>query len=433
MLRVFNPQVSNNHRQAIRQRVQRLRGQSADGTADSGEVRRLTMEDFSTNRRPAVDETALVDRLAGLLADRLGVGSGSEARTNNPDLRSAEPVSLKQVFESAYERNRNDCTDSSWSGYRTLLAKWTRFWCGRGPDLRKLTAEHIQDFFEGVDEWRTERSWIKNSDLLFALLKSACPLSVDNKRGMKTNALLTVEGLPVWSPPRDRWFRDRAKSQTEETDDGRGGHKRCNLPLLTVAEFGKLLTACKSATFLDPLWWECWFCQLWFHGPRWADFWRYTWGTHDSKQTLRIDLKSATIHVTETKAGGNGTCPLPSWLLGRLSLLKSKQNAADGDLVYVGSGSPFVMTPGDAQNRERRWRPQFLAIWEAAGVPVRNPHQMRGVAISHWIKHAPIYRFAAIGHSPPKGDTQLRNYATFDADFQAAAESFPFPDEHRLR
>lgn len=432
MLRVFNPQVSNNHRQAIRQRVQRLRGQSADGTADSGAVRRLTMEDFQ-NRRPAVDETALVDRLAGLLADRLGVGSGSEARTNNPDLRSAEPVTLKQVFESSFERNRNNCTDSSWSGYRTLLKKWTRFWCGRGPDLRKLTAEHLQDFFEGVEEWKTERSWIKNADMLFALLKSACPLTIENDRGMKADALLTIEQLPVWSPPRDRWFRDRAKTRIDDNDESRGGHRQCKLPLLTVTEFGKLLTACKSATFLDPLWWECWFCQLWFHGPRWADFWRYTWGTHDSEQTLRIDLKSSTIHVVETKAGGNGTCPMPSWLLGRLSLLKSKQNAADGDLVYIGKGSPFVMSPGDAQNRERHFGPQFAAIWEAAGIPVRFPHQMRGVAISYWIKHAPIYRFAAIGHSPPKGDTQLRNYATFDVDFQNAAESFPFPEEHRLR
>ena len=385
-------------------------------------------------KRPTtdIDESALnaiAEKLASLMSSKT-----FEARTNNPGLKTGEPLSLKAVFQSCYERNRNDCTESSWSGYRTLLQKWTRFWCGRGPDLRFLTAEHIQEFFEGVEEWRTERSWVKNADLLFALLKSACPLTVENKPGMKEDALLSVDSLPVWNPPRDRWFRDRAKAAVEP-DDSRGGHKRSNLPLLTVAEFGKLLTACKSATFLDPLWWECWFCQLWFHGPRWADFWRYTWNTHDAEAALRIDLKSATIHVTETKAGGNGTCPMPSWLLGRLSLLKHHQKASDGDLVYVAGRrqpeTPWRLPAGDAANRERRWAPQFDAIWNAAGIMKRNPHQLRGVAISYWVKHAPIYRFAAIGHAPPKGDTQLRNYATFDEDFQKAAESFPFPEEHR--
>jgi hypothetical protein len=379
----------------------------------------------------ALDDSAL-DTIAKKL-HLLMSGSGADARTVSPGVSYQQPIVLKQVFESAYGRNRNDCTDSSWSGYRTLLQKWTTFWCGRGPDLRVLTSEHIQDFFEGVEEWRTERSWVKNCDLFFALLKSACPLTVDNKRGMKQDAWLSIDKLPVWDPPRDRWFRDRKKSAIEDT--GRGGHKRCNLPLLTVSEFGQILTACESATYLNPLWWKCWFSQLWYHGPRWADFWRYTWNSHISQGCLRLDLKSSTIHVTETKAGGNGTCPMPSWLLSQFRQLKSAQSAADGDLVYISRpGEPvsqFRMSTGDAQNRERHWLPEFTAIWDRAGIPMRKPHQLRGVAISNWLKHAPIYRFSAIGHAPPKTDTQLRNYATFDEDFQRAAESYPFPDNHK--
>lgn len=430
MLRVYNPRPQmHTHRQAIRQRVQRRR--SGQGLPDSGAARRLAVEEKQASQAadPASD-AALVERLAARIAEHM---SGSEVRTPSPDLRNDRMISLKEVLESCVERNRNACTEASWSGYRTLVAKWTRFWCGRGPDLRFLTAEHIQEFFEGVEEWKSERSWRKNADLLFALLKSACPLTVQNTRGMKEDAWLSIERLPVWSPPRDRWFRDRAKEYSDK--ESRGGHRRCSLPLLTVQEFSQILDACKGAEFLDPLWWEVWFCQLWYHGPRWQDFWRYQWGNHDLQADLRVDLHSATIHVTETKAGGNGTCPMPSWLRSRFAKLRSAQQAADGERVYLNAvdqpESEYRLNPGDAQNRERRWRAQYLQIWESAGVPVRNPHQMRGVAISYWIKHAPIYRFAAIGHAPPKGDTQLRNYATFDADFQRAAEAFPFPESHR--
>lgn len=422
MLRVFNP-VSN---KSVEPRSSVLQASTGRRAYDRLAARSIV---------PSADiNDDLADRIAEKLAAKITVNSGSDVRMNSPGVRPAEPVYLQRVLELCFERHSADCTDSSWSGYRTLVKKWNAYWSGRGPDLRNLTRDHLQAFFEGVEEWHSERSWNKNRDLLYKLLKSACPLSIENDKGMERGALLQKESLPVWEVPRDRWFVDREATAETESEHN-GGHRPCQLPLLTSAELGKILTACKSATFLDPLWWECWFCQVWFHGPRWQDFWRFNWNGHESKSRLRIDLKSATIHVKETKAGGNGTCPMPSWLFGRLALLKSKQNAVNGDLVYVAkAGSAetlFAISPGDAQNRERRFRPQYMAIWEAAGVPVRHPHQMRGVAISNWISHAPTYRFAAIGHSPPKSDVQLRNYATFDQKFIDAAETFPFPDQHR--
>ena len=143
--------------------------------------------------------------------------------------------------------------------------------------------------------------------------------------------------------------------------------------------------------------------------------------------------------MTETKKGNKADVPIPSWLLGRLSILKSNQPPGT-DHVYVASKktdsrlyvkSPFAISRTDVGNRNRAFNPEYKAIFARAGVELRKPHEIRGDGISQWFKHAYKYRCAATGHSPPSGDVQLLNYVRLDEDFRKAVETFPFPDQHR--
>jgi len=450
---VFDPEklsetTKTHHRQSARMRARRrAQRQAAGGEVAAVEpVRRLTMVDILPIRRAVTTTTADVDLDA--LADKIALRMESrqaDHRISSPVVKSSEPLYLADLLKACFSCHASHRTAASWSGYRTLVTKWTAFWEGNGPDLKSLTGEDLQQFFEGVLVWQSERSWRKNCDLLFKLLKTACPLTISNREGRKSDAPLSIDTLPVWELPRDRWFRDRQTTQattqaidgnqpaetTGKTSRNECGHRRRNLPLLTIGEFGSVLTACKGATFMDPIWWECFFCHVWFNGPRWADMWRFRW--NDPLALLAIDMKHQTFRFTETKAGGDGQVPIPSWLYGRLSLLMLAQPKSAS--VYVaakGTESQYAISTSDTANRERRWKPEYEAIWARAGVTLRKPHELRGVSISYWFKHAPKYRFAATGHSPPAGDVQLRNYVTLDEEFRAAAESFPFPRNHKL-
>ena len=452
---IFNPDDLPQNRQAknqsarIRARKQILRQASGGETAHvtkpetiPGPIpieRRIRDHRTAPVTTPPIDLDALAAKLDDLAARREATRATSDTRTNDPGVRATEPTYLPAVLESCFTRFSSHRGQGSWSGYRTLVKYWQRHFGGNGPDLRTLTSDHIQAFFEAVPEWQSERSWRKNSDLLYKLLKTACPLTITNKEGLRKDAPLTIDSLPVWDMPRERWFRDRASGgcQPAGTKRSNCGHRRRNLPLLTIAELGGILTACKSVAFMDPIWWETVISHIFFKGDRWEDLWRYRW--NDATALQSIDLKRAAFHFTETKKGGTSDVPIPSWLLGRLSILKLNQPTGT-EYVYVapqatGSRfaveSDFAIARSDTKNRERRFKPEYEGIFARAGVEIRKPHELRGVAISYWFKHAPKYRFAATGHSPPAGDVQLKNYITLDEDFRQAVETFPFPDQHR--
>lgn len=355
-----------------------------------------------------------------------------DARTTSPGVNQI--ATLRQVYDDLYNRAKNDKAESSWSGYRTLLRYWERSHGCSGPCVTAINEDVLQTFFESVPEWHSERSWQRNRDLLFALLKSCCVESPDNVFGRKKDqAILSRDDLPLWRLPKARWFRDRPKTDVKGKQK-RGGHRKRKIPLLKVEEFGRVLKACDDVEFMDPLWWKTWLSLLWYNGPRFEDSLKYQW---DEGQ-LHFDLQNRLLDFTETKCGGNSGIPMPSWLADLLTELRESQaEGASGDFVFaLGPGEKwsrhqtpdFRLTRGDLSNRHRRLDPEYVAIWKRAGVPVRHPHELRSVAITYWSQHAPEYRFAATGHAPPKGDTQLRSYVILDDKFYQAAETFPYPD-----
>jgi len=337
------------------------------------------------------------------------------------------PVLLSDLLNAFYARSADAKTESSWSGYRTLVRYWETHHKGPGPDVRSLSVDDLQDFFASVNVWRSRRSWVKNRDLLFALLKSGCRRTLDNKKG-SDNPELQTDQLPVWDPPRDRWFRDRDDQLPPVAQ--RGGHRKRKLSVMTADEFGSVLDAVRhsDADFLTPAWWYPFFGLLWFAGPRIEDMWRYRW----EEGRLCVSVDRRVIEFTETKAGGESVVPLPSWLVSQFARLRQSQQANAGDLVFAnvagGEPTPHRLAAGHVQNSSRKFRPAYKRIWTDAGVPLRHPHEMRAQCISLWFKHAPKYRFAATGHQPPKSDVQASNYLIFDDDFRDAAESFPAPD-----
>jgi len=357
-------------------------------------------------------------------------GRGASEGRSNGDTDVAA-VSLRQLLDELYLRRAADKCDSTWSGYRTLVDRWERFHDGPGPDCRKLDAHQLRRFFEGVDEWRSPRSWQKNANWLSALLKSGCPQTMSNRNGVPPGepVRLDFDRLPVFELPRDRWFRDRLNRLPPTTE--RGGHRRRRLPLISVDEFGRVLDACDGVEFLTPEFWRCLLSWIWFAGTRFTDIWSYRWDSGVSHVSIVQRLHS----FTETKTGGTSDVPLPSWLLSQLETLRTLQGGDRAGLPVFSSSRQerddrggYVCPRGDWTNRGRRFSPAWSGIFERADVPLRKPHELRAACVSYWFKHAPNYRFAATGHAPPSGDVQLRNYVILDDQFRDVAESFPFPD-----
>lgn len=346
------------------------------------------------------------------------------------DTRSTRPgvamVRLSDLYDSWHTRAADSKTESSWSGYRTLLRHWSAHHGGPGPDVRQITEPDLLSFFESVEAWNSRRSWKKNRDLLFALLKSGCPRTNDNRDGTREDPPLQLDALPVLELPRDRWFRDRDDKRPPAKR--RGGHRSRKLPVMTPEQFGDVLNATRDDV-CSRLWWISFLSFVWFCGPRLRDVWRYRWT--DGRQLIDLDRQVA--EFTETKSGGESIVPLPSWLLFLFGELHSAQNAEPGDPVFVcdprtkPDAGRHRLSRGDAANETRAFRPSYKATFLRAGVPLRQPHELRANAQSLWFKHSEKYRFAATGHQPPSDDVQLRHYIRLDDDFAAAAESFPFP------
>lgn len=407
---------------------------------------------------PAADETSVVTDLAGVVTPELiaqalqlleaahGTSGAVESkrcdlneerartrvpssdfidtRMNGPGVKTDPPVYLSQLLAAYYERAADAKCESSWSGYRTLVRKWEAFHDGDGPPVQQLTADRLQAFFEGVSEWRSERSWVRNRDLLFKLFKTACRQTIDNVDGLTVSPILSVDALPVWSIPRGRWFRDRA-DKTSQSTEKRGGHKKRKLELLKLDEFGAVLAACDHVSWMSPPWWKAWLSLIWFCGLRFEDSFRLQWASGP----LHVNLSRRVLDMTETKCGGDIAVPLPSWLLQLLESLHDESRI--GLPVFTAASrktaTAMLASRSDISNRERFFGPQYREIWTRAGVELRQPHEVRGVCISRWLKHDARYRFAVTGHKPPKADVQLNHYVTLDDEFRQSCESFPFP------
>ena len=351
---------------------------------------------------------------------------------------AAAPIdtpTLPELFDLFQARTDDDKTPQSWSSFRTLIRYWRNHHGDDGPPSHEITTDTLSTFFRNVAAWQTRRSWEKYRDCVCQILNSACPATIDNPGGMPAAAsILQRDTLPVWRIPKPRWFRDR--NQTNPDNPQRiGGHKKRNIPLLSVDEFGALLTACDYSEYMRPIWWKTWLSLLWFNGPRFHDSlaYRYDCGP------LHIDTEHRILDFTESKCGGATAVPIPSFLADLFAELRTSQGnppanstaltAQPGSRHYYSADTPpeYSLPRGDLTNQTRRLKPEWCRLFALAGVPLRHPHEMREVAVSNWFKHAPKYRFAAIGHKPPKSDTQLRNYNILDDDFRAAADAYPYP------
>ncbi len=359
-----------------------------------------------------------------------------EYRISNPVLKSdsgsagdspSRAWTLRECLEADFSRNQQ--RRASWQDYRTLVKKWEAAWGGGGPDMRSVTPAQLQQGFDSIKEWTSYRSWEKNRDQLFALLKSSCRQTQRNPLGVPKPevAPLSEDDLPVWSLPPKEWFRGRAKPAKRHP-----GHRPCSLQLLSQEEFDRVLTAASAEH--DPLYWRtllgwCWFTAMRIRQTLHELTWRET------SEGDGVDLANRLLHTQESKCGGALDVPLPDWLLAGLSALKARRLTQKE--LFPGASMPKPAQ--DAQERCVFWRrpnwknldrwfyPTWDAIWERAGVPVRMPHQMRGVAISWWIAGKDEkYRKLITGHSLGN-DVQMKVYATFGADFRRAADEHPRP------
>jgi integrase len=323
---------------------------------------------------------------------------------------------LRACLESDVMRNGPCRSGSSWGLYRTLVRHWEAAWNGPGPDCRSLTGEQIHEGFLRVDAWTSQRSWQKNRDYLFCLLKSCCRQSLGNKRGIPADQAAPLEALnlPIWDVPPKAWFRSRPKSTTRHA-----GHRPSSLPLLTVEELDRVMLAAGGTD--DPLYWRVLIAWLWFCGMRIRDaIAALTW--RDSIDDDGVDLANRLLHFTESKCGGALDVPIPEYLCIGLAALKERQPRS---IEGPGRSPRFVFWRSSNWKNLSRWfYPTWKLIWQRAGVPCRMPHQMRGVCISWWLVEAEKYRKLVTGHSLGN-DVQMQRYATFGDDFRRAAENHP--------
>jgi len=373
-----------------------------------------------------------------------------DARINTPGVTETPPATehtsppLPELFDQFQARTNDQKTASSWSSYRTLIRKWRQHFDGDGPPANQLTPPQIQNFFESVPEWKTRRTWLKYAEAFWQIINGACPVSLDNRNGAPVDsATLQTAELPAWFVPPARWFRDRIAT-TPAAPDRPGGHTPSNLPPITIDEFGALLDATESAEFMAPLWWQTFFSLLWFNAPRRNDAINYQYETGQ----LHVALKRRRLEFIESKKGNRGAPYLPPWLYDLLTALQIQQISEDrpgehkhepGAFVFIAEKGTrhkygyhpeprHILPRGDAANEGRKLKPEFCRLFKTAGVELRHPHDWRNTAVSNWINHASEFRFAAIGHAPPQGDTQLRNYARFGDPYREACESYPYPD-----
>lgn len=334
-----------------------------------------------------------------------------DTRTSHPGIKSPELWTLSDCFAADWERSASRRKSGTWTGYRTLLKAWNAWDASR--DVRTLTPRDLQDFFESQTQWASFRSWDKNHTYLLALLGVACPQTRDNPYGVPRGefAPLSPEQIPMWNMPPPKWFKGRVSSAP------RSGHRRRNLPLLTLAEFDKVLLAAGESS--DPVYWRTLESFWWFCGMRCRDtVLALRWRTATVEG---VDLKSQTLFFRETKADGLIAVPLPSWLCVGLAAL------AEREQEHVFQRSPHWKNLGrwlyGGKAYQGDGRP---TIWQRAGVDLREPHEMRGVSISNWIEHGEKYRLLVTGHAGGEKDIQKRHY-WINEKFREAAEQMPRP------
>ena len=338
----------------------------------------------------------------------------------------SEPVTLRACLDS--DLSRNPHRRQNWGQYRTLVEYWERAWSGSGPDMRCVTSAQLFTAFSSVPEWPSRNTWKSNADRLFAMMKAQCRQTRQNKFGVPKPELapLLEDDLPIWELPPDAWFDNRPPPPKE-----RRGHTRSTLPLMTVAELDALMSAADWTE--DPLWWKTLAGWWWFCGMRIRQtLIQLTWRTQLAEEG--VDLANRCLHSRESKCKGGLEVPLPGWLCEGLQALRDRQKRQLTMFEDAAGDRPTVF-----HRRKKRGDPtvkrtqlpkgfyaQWDALWDRAGVPIREPHQMRGVSISWWLKHSEKYRKTVTGHSTA-GDMQLSHYVTFDDDFRQAAENHPRP------
>ena len=389
------------------------------------------------DRRPDPQQVrGLIEQLQNLLP---AAGSGDPRQAPPEGYRLREPVNqaegmvtggailtLRGCLES--DQLRNPHRRANWGQYETLLKHWEEAWGGVGPDMRSLTTVQLNTAFGAVEAWRERETWARNFERMVALMKSMCRQTRANKYGIAKPepALLNEEDFPIWELPPEAWFASRPAPAKRHA-----GHRRSTLPLMTIDELDLVM---KSAGQMDdPLWWKTVIGWFWFCGMRSSQTllelpWR------NSLAEEGVDLSNRCLHSRESKCNGALDVPIPTWLIAPLEALKYRQTR-QVELFEDDPGERLVVfhkrkKRGDQKtnrkSKPKRFYSDWESIWTRAGVPVREPHQMRGVSISWWLKCAEKYRKQVTGHSTA-GDMQMSRYVTFDDDFRKAAEAHPRP------
>lgn len=381
-------------------------------------------------------------RIEGTSARRLESGDNrilhpvvydSDTLSTDPD--ESTDCTLRAAFEAFHARS-DQHGDRNWADHRTLIRRWESVWDGPGPSIDRLTAADVRSFFERVPGWHQQRTWEKYRGHLYQILRASCPASYDNMDGWIESegaAPLTMNRLPAFRLPSDRWFNKRKRTQPQRA----GGRTNRQMPVITTEECGRLLDAMGDAQWMRPELWRCWFSHVWINGPRPTHSLTYTWDTGSS--CFDFDLK--VLHFQEDKKLNQSHMWMPSWLESAALALRTKQGGErSGEPCYTFdagakrfNGTPdFIIPRGDVSNTNRRFRKEYRRFFEVAEVAFRDLHDLHQNAVNLWIDHAPMYRFAAIGHQTPKTDVQLRNYhVPLNDTYRKAVETFPFPDSYR--
>lgn len=403
-----------------------------DRPPDPGQLRGLIEQ--LQNLLPRANPDVGRDSVPTALAE----GSGRSPNLRPEGYRLTEPVdqppvtldlpllSLRGCLES--DRLRNPHRRANWGQYETLVKHWEEAWGGVGPDMRSLTTVQLNTAFGSVEAWTARETWERNFERMVALMKAMCRQTRGNKYGIAKpeTAPLSEDELPIWELPPEAWFASRPAPAKRHA-----GHRRSTLPLMTITELDAVM---KSANQMDdPLWWKSLIGWFWFCGMRSSQTllelpWR------NSLEEEGVDLANRCLHSRETKCNGALDVPIPEWLIAPLEALKYRQTRQvelfDDDpgerLIVFHRRKKRGNQKTNRKSKPKRFYTDWDEIWTRSGVPIREPHQMRGVSISWWLKCAEKYRKQVTGHSTA-GDMQMSRYVTFDEDFRKAAEAHPRP------
>ncbi len=366
----------------------------------------VPVPDNQPDLRMIVREVVSELKTAGFIgsdAPRDGVARGGHRITNpvTPTRRDASVWTLGRVLDE-YVRQAEDESKApaTWSDYRTLVKKLTPH-LGE-TDVRDLTSEQLVTAFKSIDEWASERTWVKHGSNLATLLRAFAPRSLSNKSGTRRDPLFeSLEAVPTLAIPSERWFESRDSDSKQI-----GGHHPSKLPVMTRDEWRAVFRALDGqqlGTFAKLL--AC-------YGTRVRELLEWQW---DSK-SIRVDIEAGMLFRKDRKVAKNkASAPIHRALIPELRALRR-----DGcDRLFEGN-----------VNKLNAWfYPEWRAAFERAGVPLRNPHQCRGDAISLWSSRPgfEIYRWAMFNHSPTS--VEDRNYLrAVDEKFRQWVDSFDLFD-----